>query len=45
MAAHRFDELVEQIADVVRAWAGFRVALKAEGGHAGMRNALQGTVE
>ena len=42
---HIVNEFVKQIADILRAGAGFRVALEAEHGFVGQLDALQGAVE
>ena len=42
---HIVNEFVEQIADILRAWAGFGVALETEHGFVGQLDALQGVVE
>src|SRR3546814_8708030 len=45
LAGHQADEFVEQHDDVVRARAGFGMALEAEGGTVGELEALQRAVE
>src|SRR4051794_32599372 len=42
---HHGDEAIEQIADVMRPWTGFRMSLEAECGPVGKRNSLQAAVE
>src|SRR5205809_1063623 len=45
LSLHHLDEAIEQIADVVRTWTGFRMALKAERRPVRTRDPLQAAVE